>query len=266
MIHLRFLSKSVYPDAVHASQRREAILTAVFEQGTVRTREVAEQLGVSEVTIRTDFELLEQQGRVARVHGGVTMSETPLMGFDARSTQNTEAKQRIAAAAAKLVDDHSTVILDSGTTIFALARQLPTREDLVVMTPGVNIALTLMDVKGVHVRLLGGRLVPRIAATVGSPRQQGLEGEIAHVAFLGAGGMDSDHDVVEGSIDIAESKRSLAAVARRTVLLADASKWFTFDRHKAMNVANFDVVITDSAMPAETQAAIRGTGVELIVA
>lgn len=262
---LRFLPNTVYPHAVHASQRREAILTAVFEQGTVLTRDLAAKLGVSEVTIRTDFEILEQQGRVARVHGGVTMSETPLMGFDARSTQNVEAKQRIAAAAARLVEDNMTVILDSGTTVFNLARQLPTVNDLVVLTPGVNIALTLMDVTGVHVRLLGGRLVPRIAATVGSPRQQGLEGEIAHIAFLGAGGMDSDHDVVEGSIDISESKRSLARVARRKVLLADASKWFTFDRHKAMNVGDFEVVITDDAMPAETQAAIRDKGVELIV-
>ncbi|WP_084631122.1 DeoR/GlpR family DNA-binding transcription regulator [Demequina aestuarii] len=251
---------------MHASQRREAILTAVFEQGTVLTRDLAARLGVSEVTIRTDFEVLEQQGRVARVHGGVTMSETPLMGFDARSTQNVEAKQRIAAAAARLIRDGSTVILDSGTTIYSLARQLPTVTDLVVLTPGVNIALTLMDVSGVQLRLLGGRMVPRIAATVGSPRQQGIEGEIAHIAFLGAGGMDSDHDVVEGSFDIAESKRALAAIARRKVLLADASKWFTYDRHKVMNVSGFDTVITDDAMPALTQDAIRATGVELIVA
>ncbi len=188
------------------------------------------------------------------------------MGFDARSTQNVEAKQRIAAAAARLIRDGSTVILDSGTTIYSLARQLPTVTDLVVLTPGVNIALTLMDVSGVQLRLLGGRMVPRIAATVGSPRQQGIEGEIAHIAFLGAGGMDSDHDVVEGSFDIAESKRALAAIARRKVLLADASKWFTYDRHKVMNVSGFDTVITDDAMPALTQDAIRATGVELIVA
>jgi len=241
-------------------------MTALFEHGTVRTRELAEELGVSEVTIRTDFEALEQQGRVARVHGGVTMTETPLMGFDARSTQNVAAKRRIGAAAAKLVADDSTIILDSGTTIFSLARQLPTVKDLVVLTPGVNIALALMDVSGVSVRLLGGTLDPRIAATVGSPRQQGIEGEIAHVAFLGAGGMDSDYDVVEGSFDIAESKRALANAARRRVLLADATKWFTFDRHKVMNVSRFDTVITDDSMPDDTREAIRATGVELIIA
>ncbi len=241
-------------------------MTALFEHGTVRTRDLAEQLGVSEVTIRTDFEALEQQGRVSRVHGGVTMTETPLMGFDARSTQNVAAKQRIGAAAARLVKDDTTIILDSGTTVFSLARQLPTVTDLVVLTPGVNIALTLMDVAGVTVRLLGGRLDPRIASTVGTPRQQGIEGEIAHIAFLGAGGMDSDYDVVEGSFDIAESKRSLANAARKLVLLADAAKWNTFDRHKVMNVSRFDMVITDESMPEATRDAIRETGVELIIA
>lgn len=241
-------------------------MTAVFERGTARTRDLAEELQVSEVTIRTDFELLERQGRVSRVHGGVTMSETPLVGFDARSTQNVEAKQRIGAAAAALVSDNSTIILDSGTTILALARHLPVLQDLEVLTPGVNVGLALMDVSGIRVRLLGGRLVSRIAATVGSPRQQGLDGEIAHIAFVGAGGMDADHDVVEGSLDIAESKRALIGASRRRVLLADSSKWFTRDRHKVVNVSRFDTVISDSEMPTGTQDAIRETGVELILA
>jgi DeoR family transcriptional regulator of aga operon len=241
-------------------------MTAVFDRGTVRTKDISEQLGVSEVTVRTDFEALERLGRVSRVHGGVVLAETPLVGFDARSSRNVAAKQKIAAAAARLVADDMTIILDSGTTVFSLARQLPTVSDLVVLTPGINIALALMDVAGVELRLLGGTLISRIAATVGSPRQQGLEGEIAHVAFLGAGGMDSDHDVVEGAFDIAESKRALAAVARRRVLLADASKWFSDDRHKVMNISRFDTVITDDAMDEETRQAIRATGVELIVA
>ncbi len=241
-------------------------MTAVFERGTARTRDLAEELRVSEVTIRNDFEILERQGRVSRVHGGVTMSETPLMGFDARSTQNVEAKQRIAAAAAALVSDNSTIILDSGTTILALARHLPAVQDLEVLTPGVNVGLALMDVSGIRVRLLGGRLVSRIAATVGSPRQQGLDGEIAHIAFVGAGGMDADHDVVEGSLDIAESKRALIGASRRRVLLADSSKWFTRDRHKVVNVSRFDTVISDADMSASTQEAIRSNGVELLLA
>lgn len=249
-----------------ASERRAAILALIFEHGNARTTDLASSLGVSEVTIRTDLELLEKQGRVARVHGGATLPEAPIVGFDARVSQAVEAKQRIGAAAARLVTDDMTIILDSGTTIFSLARQLPTVSDLVVLTPGINIALALMEVSGIEVRLLGGRLVPRIAATVGSVRQQGLEGEIAHIAFLGAGGMDVDHDVVEGTFDIAESKRSLAAAARKRVLLADSTKWFGTDRHKVMNVAGFDTVITDDGMPPAVQEAIRASGATLIVA
>jgi DeoR family transcriptional regulator of aga operon len=72
--------------------------------------------------------------------------------------------------------------------------------------------------------------------------------------------------VVEGTFDIAESKRSLAAAARKRVLLADSSKWFSTDRHKVMNVSGFDTVITDSAMPEGVQDAIRSAGVDLIIA
>ncbi|WP_336630350.1 MULTISPECIES: DeoR/GlpR family DNA-binding transcription regulator [unclassified Microbacterium] len=249
-----------------ASERRAAILATILEHGNARTADLAAGLGVSEVTIRNDLEVLERQGRVAREHGGATLPEAPIVGFDARVSQAVEAKQRIAAAAARLVTDDMTIILDSGTTIFALARQLPAVSDLVVLTPGINVALALMDVSGIEVRLLGGRLVPRISATVGSVRQQGLAGEIAHIAFLGAGGMDLDHDVVEGTMDIAESKRSLAAAARKRVLLADSTKWFSVDRHKVMNVSGFDIVITDSDMPDEVQDAIRASGPSLIVA
>lgn len=248
-----------------ASERRSAILATVFEHGNARTAELATQLGVSEVTIRTDLELLESQGRVTRVHGGATLPEAPIVGFDARASQAVEAKRRIGAAAAQLVSDDMTIILDSGTTILSLARQLPPVSDLVVLTPGINIAVALMEVSGVEVRLLGGRLVSRIASTVGSARQQGLEGVIAHIAFFGAGGMDHDQDVVEGTFEIAESKRSLAAAARRRVLLADSSKWFGTDRHKVMNVSGFDTVITDDAMRADVQDAIRATGVTLLV-
>ncbi|PVZ94724.1 DeoR family transcriptional regulator [Amnibacterium flavum] len=237
----------------------------IFEQGKARTIDLARSLGVSEVTIRTDLEVLEDQGRVSRVHGGATMPEEPLVGFDQRSTQRVEAKQRIAAAAVRLIEDGMTIVLDSGTTSFALARQLPTVTDLVVLTPGVNIALRLMDVAGVDLRLLGGKLMPRIAATVGTARQQGLEGVIAHVAFLGAGGVDADNDIVEGTFDIADSKRTLGAVARRKVLLADASKWTTTDHHKVLNVSDFDTVITDDTMPQAIQDSIRASGCELIV-
>jgi DeoR family transcriptional regulator of aga operon len=250
---------------VFAAERREAILAKIFEQGRARTTDLAKTLDVSEVTIRTDLDALVAQGRLERVHGGATIPQHPLVGFDQRSTQNVEAKQRIAAAAAQLVKDGTTVALDSGTTVFALACQLPTVTDLVVVTPGLNIALRLMEVTGIEVRLLGGRVIPRIKATVGSARVQGLDNEIAHVAFVGAGGIDVDQDVVEGTHEIAESKRILVANARRRVLLADSSKWSSTDRYKAVEVAAFDTVITDVGLPLEAQQTIRARGVELLL-
>ncbi|PFG15563.1 DeoR family transcriptional regulator [Propionicimonas paludicola] len=250
---------------VFAADRRAAILAKVFEDGHARTVDLAELLQVSEVTIRGDLDELERQGRIARVHGGATMPQSPLVGFDERSTQRVEVKQRIAAAAAQLINDGTTVVLDSGTTIYALACQLPTVSHLVVVTPGVSIALRLMEVSGIEVRLLGGRVEPRIKATVGSVRAQGLEGVIAHIAFFGAGGIDADNDIAEGTFGIADSKRSLMATARRRVLLADSSKWASEDRYKVASVAEFDTVITDDGLPEQLRERVRSLGCELII-
>jgi DeoR/GlpR family transcriptional regulator of sugar metabolism len=250
---------------VFAVDRRAAILAKVFGEGHARTADLAEMLQVSDVTIRGDLDELERQGRVARVHGGVTMPQSPLIGFDQRSTQRVEVKQRIAGAAAQLITDGTTVVLDSGTTIYALACQLPTVSHLVVVTPGISIALRLMEVSGIDVRLLGGRVEPSIKATVGSVRTQGLERVIAHIAFFGAGGIDADQDIVEGAFEIADSKLSLMATARRKVLLADSSKWVSEDRYKVASVAEFDTVISDKGLPASVRNDIRSLGCDLIL-
>lgn len=248
-----------------AAERREAILALVFADGRARTADLARSLDVSEVTIRADLDALVAQGRLERVHGGATLPQHPLVGFDQRSGQHVEAKQRIAAAAARLVRDGTTIALDSGTTCLALADRLPTVADLVVVTPGLPVALRLLDVAGVEVRLLGGRVDPRTKATVGPVRTPGQEGAITHVAFVGAGGVDADLDVVEGAYAIAEAKRDLVASARRRVLLADSSKWSSTDRHKAVGLGAFDTVVTDVDLPAAAQAAVRAAGVELVL-
>jgi DeoR family transcriptional regulator of aga operon len=247
------------------TERREAILAAVYKTGRARTADLADQLCVSEVTIRNDLEALEHLGRLSRIHGGAVMPEVPLVGFHQRRDRQVEQKQRIAAAASRLIRDDQTIILDSGTTVVQLARLLPTVANLVVYTRGVYIALHLMEMSGVDLRLLGGKLMPGIAATVQGTRNGGMEGVLAHTAFFGAGGMDRDMDVVEGHIEIAESKRAMLMAARRRILLADSTKWFTDDPHKVAALSSFDTVITDTGMPEPIREAIRATGTELQV-
>ncbi|MDR2374457.1 MAG: DeoR/GlpR family DNA-binding transcription regulator [Bifidobacteriaceae bacterium] len=245
--------------------RREAILAAVYKTGRARTTDLAVDLGVSEVTIRNDLDALERLGRISRVHGGAAMPEVPLVGFHQRRDRQVEQKQRVAAAASRLIRDDQTIILDSGTTVVQLARLLPTVANLVVYTRGLYVALHLMEVSGVDLRLLGGKLLPGIAATLATATAGGLDGILAHTAFLGAGGIDRDMDVVEGRVQIAETKRIMMAAARRRVLLADSSKWFTSDPHKVVGLSSFDTVITDDGLAPEIRAAIESQGVELVV-
>jgi DeoR family transcriptional regulator of aga operon len=251
-----------------ATARRERILQVVHTDGTVRTSELAHQLGVSEVTIRSDLEDLERRGHLARTHGGAvaTLASSAVSPFDERASRNAAGKRRIAIEAAKFVRDNQTVIFDAGTTVFALAHHLPTVTDLTVVTPSIDAAIHLMKVEGVEVYVLGGRVIPDQRGTVGSAREQGLDRLIAHTAFLGAHGVDRDHDIVESSLEIAATKRHLAAAARHTVVLADSSKWFATDRSKVLSLAGVDTVITDSGLAPSVCAQIRDLGVTLIVA
>jgi DeoR family transcriptional regulator of aga operon len=130
----------------------------------------------------------------------------------------------------------------------------------------MNAAVHLMRVEGVEVYVLGGRVVGAQWGTVGSAREQGLDRLIAHTAFLGAHGIDVDHDIVERSLEIATTKRNLAAAARHTVLLADSSKWFATDRSKVLSLAGIDTVITDSGLASPICDQIRDLGVTLVVA
>jgi DeoR/GlpR family transcriptional regulator of sugar metabolism len=90
---------------------------------------------------------------------------------------------------------------------------------------GITTARQLLNIEGVNVRLLGGRLDGRWLETIGTPQEQGIDDLIDHTLFLGAQGVDSDLDIVDQSSELAAGKLNYARRARFIVFLADSSKW-----------------------------------------
>lgn len=251
-----------------STERQRFILDEVARKGRVVTSEAAARLGVSEVTVRTDLDVLEQKGRVRRTHGGAVSVDAmaAIVGFDTRMSIRREAKRRIALEAAKYISSGRSVIFDAGTTMMHLAQVVPEVSDLTVYTPGVPIAQQLLTLEGVDVHLLGGRLDERWLETVGSPREQGIEDLLVHTLFLGAHGVDDDLDIVDQSVDLASNKIQLARCARSVVLLADSAKWNATARTKVMALGGVDVVITDDGLDDGTRARIESLDVELVIA
>ncbi|GAA2019289.1 DeoR/GlpR transcriptional regulator [Nakamurella flavida] len=252
-----------------AEERRTKILEQLYRFGQVRTSHISSRLGVSEVTIRNDLIVLERRGRLVRTHGGAMTSlddAGALTAFSARMTQQREEKRRIAVAAAEMVVGDETVIFDAGTTTHHLAQLLPPVDKLTVLTPGLNIAQTLMDVEGVEVFVLGGRLHPTLLETVGSVPEMGLSDLPVHKVFLGARGIDDELDVIDISLDLAQVKHRFAKMARQVVLLADSTKWHSSGEVKALALRDVDVVITDSGLSTEDRRRVQDLGVTLVIA
>jgi DeoR family fructose operon transcriptional repressor len=157
------------------------------------------------------------------------------------------------------------LIFDAGTTLFALAQVLPPVDSLTVFTPGLNIAQRLASMPEVEVRLLGGRLLNESMETIGDAQAQGLQSVLANWAFLGAGGVDADLDMTETTFDLAASKRNMFGAARQRALLLDSAKFRIQHRVKALNLAQFDLVITDSELPDEMRESLSERGVKLQV-
>lgn len=248
-------------------ERQRILLEEIARSGTITTSAAATRFGVSEVTIRADLDELHRRGKVVRSHGGAVAAAglAPVDAFDERRTLHRDAKRRIAAAAAQYLARNELIILDSGTTVHCLAQAVPDGTDLTVLTPALPAAQHLLTVEGVEVRLLGGRLEPAWLQTVGTARAMGLKGVVAQTLFLGTQGVDDDFDLIERSLELAETKRRLIRHARKVILLVDSSKWGAVGASKTVRIDRVDVVITDTGTPPEVLARLRAGKSEIIV-
>jgi DeoR/GlpR family transcriptional regulator of sugar metabolism len=211
---------------VEVQERRRALLDAMQRDGEIQVRQLAADLGCSEMTIRRDLDALSRDGAIRRVHGGAVRAvslrrdEPP---YALRALVGLDAKQRIGRAAAGLVADGETVILGGGTTALEVARALRGRP-LTVMSLGLRAQLELADDPAVRLIAPGGDV---------RPGELSVTGELAEIAFerlrfdtfvLGCCGIDVRDGVTTHLPSDASVQRAAVRSARRTIVIADESK------------------------------------------
>lgn len=248
-----------------AEQRRHQILLELQRTGQARTRQLADGFGVSEVTIRSDFALLESRNLLIKTHGGAipVPADSPAAAFEERMLRNFDAKRRIAQMAARQIMDDQSVVFDSGSTLLQLAMQMPPVKNVVVATTAMNIAQHLMYRPGLDVHMIGGRVFPNTVSTIVSDFDTSAGGLLAHQVFVGAHAIDQAFDVVDVSEDIARTKRNLVRMARRVIVMADSSKWDTGASSKAFSLSRVDLIITDNDLPQTIRGRLERLGVEV---
>jgi DeoR/GlpR family transcriptional regulator of sugar metabolism len=245
------------------AQRRQAILKAV-RRGTAHVSELAEEFGVSEMTVRRDLQVLAHDGKLERVRGGAVNAERE-PPFSEIAVERLEVKDRIGRAAAALVEDGQTVMIDIGTTTLQVARHLRGRA-LTVVTTNLAAYEELLPEPDIELVLPGGVVRRNYRSLVGMLAEEALRGLKADVAFLGASGIDSELWVWDTTMVEVPIKRAMLAAGQRTVLLADAAKFAMDGMVRVCAAGELDTVVTDERIPAQRSAALEQIGVEVIVA
>jgi DeoR/GlpR family transcriptional regulator of sugar metabolism len=254
-----------------AALRRREMLRRIETEGGGGVAELARIFGVSTVTIHRDLEILVGEGVVERVRGGVrplAVADTqPQGGFERRLGQATEAKCMIAASAALLVNEGSTVFLDASTTCFALARELeriaPAGVTLVTNSPAIAFEL---HAASIHVIVTPGEIDQNLRLIGGRWTVEFIAGLNFETAFISGLGLTLENGLTTGQRNITDVLHAARAVAQETVALVDASKFGINSLLTIAAVDEIDRLIVDEAVDRSLLAGYEQAGVRVTVA
>jgi DeoR/GlpR family transcriptional regulator of sugar metabolism len=248
---------------VLAAQRRQRILRAV-RGGTTQVAELAAAFGVSEMTVRRDLRDLESEGKLMRVHGGA-VSVVAEPSFAEIEVERPTVKDAIGAAAAALVDDGQTIVLDIGTTTLALARHLRGRT-LTVITSNLAAYEELLAEATIELVLLGGIVRRNYRSLVGVLAEDALRQLRADVAFLGASGIDAELGILDTTMIEVPIKRAMMDAAEHCVLLADSAKFGMRGVVRVCGPERLHTLVTDAGVASRARGTFGRAGVEVVIA
>lgn len=247
-------------------KRQQLILDRLARDGAAGIATLAQALGVSRETVRRDLNALSGRQLLTKTHGGALASQAVEPSLTARMEVNAAGKRRIAAAAARMVPDGASLIVDCGSTTQALARALLQHRRLTVYTNDLNVARLLSRRNGNVVNLLGGQLLEHEDATAGWETVTQVAQYHVDFAFVGVSGIGSDGTLTDYERAGAELRSRMLAAAAIPVLLADRTK---IGQVKPVSVANPDKprrLVTDAAPAVALRRRLAARGIEVIVA
>lgn len=230
------------------AKRREDILAMLKETSPLAVKEIAERLLVSEMTVRRDLTQMEKEGLVKRTFGSASLSPEGvkpefLQSVMQRASRASEAKKRIAGAAATLVKDGDSVVLDVGTTVYELAKLLCSKA-ITIHTSSIPTALCANG--GIaDVRVSGGRMERSYEVLNGPAAESFYRNLYCDFVFISAASVSLEYGLTAYTEDDAALKRIMLTRGRTRVLLADSGKFDSIQQYRACGLENVDIVITD---------------------
>jgi DeoR/GlpR family transcriptional regulator of sugar metabolism len=250
-------------------EKLEKIIELLQMQPYWKSAALAKRLGISKSTIQRCLHELHSRGIAERIHGGIRRKNHALLvptSLDERLAKDSRAKERIAAAAVKLIESDGFAYLDAGTTILPLAHAIAKspHTNLKIVTNDAAITVALAGQNVPHI-LLGGSMHPVTHSLSGPLSQNQILDFAFRICFISADGIDPNGNVTSPLADEAMLKRAAIKNSEKKVLLAASSKWNNRANVLITKLRNFDIWVTDKASAA-MKTVCRQNNVKLIVA
>lgn len=247
--------------------RRKHIVELVNQYGYLNFSQLKENFpDTSEMTLRTDLKVMDQEKKIVRIHGGAK-SVQQVIGTDdylnRRSVRHLPEKEMIARKAIELVREDAAVFIDSGSTTTAMARLFPDQSNL-IYTTGLSCATELAGLSKPTVMVPGGRLNRYSISVYGTSVVKELERVNFHQTFLGVTNYTTQTGFTCGNNEEAVLKRTAIAQADQVIVLMDSSKVGVKGTYSICGLEDVDIVVSDGRLSEEFQAECERQNVTIL--
>lgn len=247
-------------------ERRQRLQELVRARGFASLPELADELSVSESTVRRDLDFLEELGTAKRTHGGVfyTGPSPRLPHFDERQPAEWDKKRAIARKAVELIADGDTLLLDGGSTTYEVAQLLAGRA-LQVVTNSLPVANLFASDARNDLVLVGGFVYPRTGVTLGPHAIDLISRLNVRRTVLSVSGI-TERGFYNNTLLLVETERAMLGAAEEVIVVADSSKFGHPSLALLCELNAVHHVIVDDGLDAAWQARLRAAGVTLHLA
>ncbi|MCC2112097.1 MAG: DeoR/GlpR transcriptional regulator [Hyphomicrobiales bacterium] len=232
------------------SPRQIDILAIARDEGRVEVEPLADRFQVSPQTIRRDLNELCDKKMLRRVHGGAVFpSGVANYRYDARRVLAAEEKTWIGAAAAALIPDNSSLIVNIGTTTEQVAFALRRHQGLLVITNNIHVVNILQDSAGIEVIVAGGVVRKADGGIVGEATVDFLRQFKADYAIIGASAIDEDGSILDYDYREVRAAQAIIENARQPILVADSTKYQRTAPVRIGHISQMSCFVTDAPPP-----------------
>lgn len=246
-------------------ERHKYILEQLRKDGYVRVRDLSMELDVSEVTIRKDLKHLEGRKLLLLNHGGASRLTSLIEDrhIDEKEKLFVDEKIRISKAANDLLEPNDKIIIASGTTLLAFAKDIFVDFPIKVITSSVKVSLTLCYNHNIDVIQLGGAMRKNSVSVVGFYAENMLDGLSCNKLFLGVDGIDIEYGLTTSDLGESRINQEMLEVSQKIIVLTDSSKFGKRGFCKICNIDKIHHIITDTNAPGHIVEMMRERGIEV---